>query len=154
MTGSVYETTEEFAPEAQAEIVSNLWNQWNSARQTWISEKKELRNYLFATDTSKTTNSMLHWKNSTTLPKLTQIRDNLHSNYIAAAFPNDNWLKWEGYSIDAEVAQKKDAITSYMRNKTREDNFMEVVSQLLLDYIDYGNAFCDVKLGHRLFIII
>lgn len=145
MTGSVYETTEEFAPEAQAEIVSNLWNQWNSARQTWISEKKELRNYLFATDTSKTTNSMLHWKNSTTLPKLTQIRDNLHSNYIAAAFPNDNWLKWEGYSIDAEVAQKKDAITSYMRNKTREDNFMEVVSQLLLDYIDYGNAFCDVK---------
>jgi hypothetical protein len=145
MTGSVYETTEEFAPEAQAEIVSNLWNQWNSARQSWISEKKELRNYLFATDTTKTTNSMLHWKNSTTLPKLTQIRDNLHSNYIAAAFPNDNWLKWEGYSIDAEVAQKKNAITSYMRNKTREDNFMEVVSQLLLDYIDYGNAFCDVK---------
>lgn len=145
MTGSVYETTEEFAPEAQAEIVSNLWSQWNSARQTWISEKKELRNYLFATDTTKTTNSMLHWKNSTTLPKLTQIRDNLHSNYIAAAFPNDNWLKWEGHSLDAEVAAKKDAITSYMRNKTREDNFMEVVSQLLLDYIDYGNAFCDVK---------
>jgi hypothetical protein len=145
MTGSVYETTEEFAPEAQAEIVSNLWSQWNSARQTWISEKKELRNYLFATDTTKTANSMLHWKNSTTLPKLTQIRDNLHSNYIAAAFPNDNWLKWEGYSLDAEVAAKKDAITSYMRNKTREDNFMEVVSQLLLDYIDYGNAFCDVK---------
>lgn len=145
MTGAVYETTEAFVPESKAEIISNLWNQWNNSRQPWISEKKELRNYLFATDTTKTTNSMLPWKNSTTLPKLTQIRDNLHSNYIAAAFPNDNWLKWEGYSLDAEVAAKKEAITSYMRNKTREDNFMEVVSQLLLDYIDYGNAFCDVK---------
>lgn len=145
MTGEVYETLNEFTPHTKADIISNTWNGWNSQRQPWITEKKELRKYLFATDTTKTSNSTLPWKNSTTLPKLTQIRDNLHSNYIAAAFPNDNWLKWEGYSLESEVAAKKDAITAYMRNKTREDNFRETISQLLLDYIDYGNAFVDVK---------
>jgi hypothetical protein len=145
MTGEVYETDTQFIPETKADTISGIWNSWNNQRQEWISEKKELRKYLFATDTTKTSNSTLPWKNSTTLPKITQIRDNLHSNYIAAAFPNDNWLKWEGYSLEAEVAAKKDAITAYMANKTREDNFRETISQLLLDYIDYGNAFVDVK---------
>ena len=51
-----------------------------------------MRNFLFATDTSKTSVGGLPWKNSTTLPKLTQIRDNLHANYMSAVFPNDNWL--------------------------------------------------------------
>jgi hypothetical protein len=145
MTGHVYQTTTKVEPETKAGIISNLWHTWNSQRSEWISEKKELRQFLFATDTRKTSAGKLPWKNSTTLPKLTQIRDNLHANYIAAAFPNDNWLKWEGYSLDAETVAKKDAITAYMRNKTREDNFMEVVSQLLYDYIDYGNCFCDVE---------
>ena len=27
---------------------------------------------------------------------LTQIRDNLHANYLDALFPNDDWMKWEG----------------------------------------------------------
>ncbi len=145
MTGAVYETEQQFVPENKAAMVANLWNSWNTQRQEWMNEKKELRQYLFATDTTKTSNSTLPWKNSTTLPKITQIRDNLHSNYIAATFPNDNWLKWEGYSLEAEVEAKKDAITGYMANKVREDNFKETVSQLLLDYIDYGNAFVDVK---------
>ena len=145
MTGAVYETDEQFTPETQAGMIANLWNSWNSQRQEWVEEKKELRKYLFATDTTKTTNSSLPWKNSTTLPKITQIRDNLHSNYIAATFPNDNWLFWEGYSLEAEVAAKKEAITGYMANKVREDNFKETISKLLLDYIDYGNCFVDVK---------
>ena len=144
MTGTVHTSEAYIAPEGKADMVTSLWTSWNSQRESWISEKKELRQYLFATDTTKTANVSLPWKNSTTLPKLTQIRDNLHANYLSAAFPNDNWLTWEGYSADAEVFGKKTAIMEYMKNKTREDNFMSTISQLLYDYIDYGNAFADV----------
>ena len=143
MTGTVYQTDSLSGPESKADMISTMWNDWNNQRQEWVSEKRELRKFLFATDTSKTSVGGLHWKNSTTLPKLTQIRDNLHANYKAAIFPNDNWLKWEGYSLDAEVAEKKGAITSYMQNKTRESNYITVVDQLLYDYIDYGNAFVE-----------
>jgi hypothetical protein len=143
MTGTVYQTDSLAGPESKADMISTMWNDWNNQRQAWVSEKKELRKFLFATDTSKTSVGGLHWKNSTTLPKLTQIRDNLHANYKAAIFPNDNWLKWEGYSLEAEVAEKKSAITSYMQNKARESNYITVVDQLLYDYIDYGNAFVE-----------
>lgn len=150
MTGHVYQSTESFAPEAKAEIIGNLWTTWDNQRAQWKAEKRETRNFIFATDTTKTSAGGLPWKNSTTLPKLTQIRDNLHANYMAALFPNDNWLKWEAYSADAATAKKRDAITTYMANKTREDNLSTTISQLIYDYIDYGNAFSDVRYVHEI----
>lgn len=121
--------------------VAHLWSRWNIQRRAWIEEQKELRNFLFATDTSTTTQGGNGWKNTTTLPKLTQIRDNLHSNYLSALFPNDNWLRWEAYSKEDAVQAKQEAIEAYMSNKTRDGSFRQVMSRLLYDYIDSGNAF-------------
>ncbi len=128
-----------------ADNISNLYQSWSNSRQEKIGEIKELRNYLFATDTTTTSNSSLPWKNKTTLPKLTQIRDIIHANYMNALFPNDRWLKWEGYSRDAVDKDKRQAIVAYMDNKLREGNFINIVSNLLYDYIDYGNVFADVE---------
>lgn len=131
--------------EGLAKTISERWDSFNGQRQSWLNELEERRNYVFATDTTTTSNSALPWKNKTTLPKLAQIRDNLHANYISAAFPNDEWLKWEGYTLDDEIKAKKDAIHAYMSNKTRQSDFRSTTSQLLYDYIDYGNAFADVE---------
>ena len=81
-----------------------------------------------------------------------QIRDNLHSNYISALFPNDDWLKWEGHSLSDSTKGKRDAIQAYMSNKCRINGFRTIASQLLLDYIDYGNTFvtCDYEINHRI----
>lgn len=124
-----------------AKYVAYEWHRYNSQRDTKIKEWKELRNFVFATDTTTTTNATLPWKNSTTLPKLCQIRDNLHSNYISALFPNDDWLKWEGYSKEDAVKDKTKAIEAYMSNKARQSHFKTEMSKLVYDYIDYGNAF-------------
>lgn len=124
--------------------VSWLWNDYNNQRRAKIEEWKELRNYIFATDTSTTSNSALPWKNSTTTPKLCQIRDNLHSNYLSALFPNDDWLRWVGYTKDAAIKQKVETIQAYMSNKCREGHFRTTMSKLIYDYIDYGNAFATV----------
>jgi hypothetical protein len=122
--------------------VSFLWDKYNMQRREKIEEWIELRNYIFATDTSTTSVGRLPWKNSTTMPKLCQIRDNLHSNYLSSLFPNDDWLSWQGYSKQDSVKKKAKAIESYMANKCRESHFRTEMSKLLYDYIDYGNAFC------------
>ena len=128
-------------PDALASAVSNRFLDYEKYRRSWVEEKKELRNYLFATDTSKTTNATLPWKNSTTTPKLAQLRDNLHANYMAALFPNDEWLLWEGDDEDAEAEEKRKVISAYMMNKLRTSNFINIVSSMVYDYIDYGNVF-------------
>lgn len=133
-----------FGQDNEAEYIAHTWHIYNSERFEKINQWKELRNYVFATDTTTTTNKSLPWKNSTTLPKLCQIRDNLHSNYISALFPNDDWLKWEAYSQQDAVKSKKTAIEAYMSNKTRMSHFRTEMSKLLYDYIDYGNSFATV----------
>ncbi|HET8689239.1 MAG TPA: hypothetical protein VFM18_21720 [Methanosarcina sp.] len=130
-----------YTQDTEAKYIADLWFRYHSQMNEKIADWKELRNYIFATDTTKTTNAKLPWKNKTTLPKLCQIRDNLHSNYISALFPNDDWLRWEAYSKDGAMKIKVDAIEAYMSNKTREGHFRTEMSKLLYDYIDYGNAF-------------
>lgn len=133
-----------FGRDELAKYIALTWHTYNSQRDTKIALWTELRHYIFATDTTTTTNRSLPWKNSTTLPKLCQIRDNLHSNYISALFPNDDWLKWEGYSKSDSTKTKVKAIEAYMSNKTREGHFRAETSKLLYDYIDYGNCFSTV----------
>jgi hypothetical protein len=144
MSGQTLEVCAQFNQDSMAKFIAYEWFRLNTNRQPKIEAWKELRNYIFATDTTTTTNSSLPWKNSTTIPKLCQIRDNLHSNYISALFPNDEWLKWEGYSTSDSTKAKAEAITAYMSNKTRESFFRKEMSMLLYDYIDYGNAFAAV----------
>ncbi|MCW8826811.1 MAG: portal protein, partial [Gammaproteobacteria bacterium] len=132
-----------------AQSISGLWFDWDSQRDEWKAQALEARDYIFATDTTKTTNNQLPWKNKTTTPKLTQIRDNLHSNYISALFPNDDWLRWDAFNQDSATQEKRDAIEAYMKNKTQISNFRSVASQLLLDYIDYGNCFAEVDFVHE-----
>jgi hypothetical protein len=145
MAGKVAEIKRLLEGDGLARQLSHLYNNWWIQRQDKEEEWRELRNYLFATDTTKTTNSKLPWKNKTTLPKLTQIRDNLHANYMDALFPNDNWMKWEGSNLEDSTAKKRRAIESYLKTKLKESGFRETISQLVYDYIDYGNVFAEVQ---------
>jgi hypothetical protein len=138
------EISSAFGRDNEAKYIAHTWHTYNTQRREKIDLWKETRNYVFATDTTSTTNKSLPWKNSTTLPKLCQIRDNLHSNYISALFPNDDWLSWQGYSKKDGTKAKARAIEAYMSNKTREGHFRTEMSKCLYDYIDYGNAFSTV----------
>lgn len=144
MSVKVAEIKNILQPHSMASEIAYMWDNFNTNRNTWVKEKDELRNYVFATDTTKTTNSKLPWKNKTTIPKLCQIRDNLHANYASALFPNDNWFKWEAHSKDGSLLTKRKAIEAYMSNKVRLSGFRTEIYKLLYDYIDYGNAFWDV----------
>lgn len=123
-----------------ANKIADMWMRWDTARSVWKSDQQELRNYIFATDTRKTSNSKLPWKNSTVTPKLTQIRDNLHANYMAALFPSENWFFFEATDKNKDLAAKRQAIVNYLKQKLKASNFQLLVSQLVYDYIDFGNV--------------
>lgn len=121
--------------------ISNQFTDWDNHRRMWIEEKREIRDYVFATDTTTTTNSSLPWKNNVHLPKLCQIRDNLHANYMSALKPNDDAIEWEGDDENSEALDKRQTIQAYMGNKLRGSGFWTEVSRLVYDWIDYGNCF-------------
>lgn len=149
MAGSIAELKNILEPEGLASAISLMYDTFKTQSDGWRAEQLEKRNFIFATDTSTTAVNSLSWQNTTTLPKLTQIRDNLHANYMAAVFPNDDWFTWEAHTEDAALKQKRDAILSYMKNKVRQSNFRSTVGQLLYDYIDFGNVFADVEYSNE-----
>lgn len=106
---------------------------------------QEVRNYIFATDTSTTSNKTLPWKNKTTLPKLCQIRDNLYANYMRSLFPKRNWLKWEADDRPSNTKKLRKNIENYMFSVLQRSNFIDVASRLILDFIDYGNVFATLE---------
>ena len=132
------------AGDAFATQITDNYTKWMANRAGWESEAQETRNFLFATSTKTTENNKLPWKNSTTLPKLTQIRDNLHANYMAALFPNEDWLTWVAEDKDTLDRESRIKVEAFMKNRIRESGFEATMDRLILDYIDYGNAFAGV----------
>ncbi len=128
-------------PNQLAVQISNKYQEWEMMRNNWLNAREEVQRYIFATDTSVTSNSTLPWKNSTHLPKLCQIRDNLNANYMAALFPNDRPIIWEGDDESSEALTKRITIEQYMENKLRLGMFRTVMGQCVNDWIDYGICF-------------
>ncbi len=145
MAGKVLEIVDLLAPDRLATQIAQHFTEWDSFRQTWIAEKREIQSYIYATDTSKTSNAQLPWSNKTTLPKLCQIRDNLAANYMATLFPKRKWMVWEGETQEDETPDKRKAIESYMYWAVNRNEFYDEVTKLVLDYIDYGNCIATVE---------
>lgn len=145
MAGKAIELEEAMGPERLAKQVSELYTQWEMYRNVWLSGTKEVREYIFATDTRHTINTSNPWKNSVHIPKLCQLRDNLQANYMAAMFPNDRPINWEGDDQDADAVEKRKVIEAYMENKMRMSKFRTEVAKCVNDFIDYGNCFAMVE---------
>ena len=149
MAGETLDIENIVEQEVLAVEIANRWREWDTLRSTKIQEWKELRNYLYATDTKTTGNAMLPWSNTTTTPKLTQLMDNLHANYFASLFPQQKWMRFEASSVDSNVKAKRDTIQAYMENKVRQSDFVNAASDLIYDYIQYGNCFATVQWEDR-----
>lgn len=141
MSGKTLIIDDILEPDNLACSISDKWLTWENLRAVKVTEWTEVQRYIFATDTTQTSNSKLPWSNKTTLPKLCQIRDNLYANYMASMFPKRKWLVWEGDTKDDNSVEKRKAIESYMEWVVDRNEFYDEMSKLVLDYIDYGNCF-------------
>ena len=145
MTSRVLELDDVIQPDRLATEITEKWIEWDSLRQRKKQDWEEIRRYVYATDTSHTTNSSLPWKNKTTVPKLCQIRDNLYANYVATLFPQRKWLTWEANNKDSNSVRKRDAIINYTSWMIEQPSFKEEMDKIILDYIDFGNCMPTVQ---------
>lgn len=145
MTGKVLELENIISEDLLATRLTEKYIQWDALRNVWKVDKEEIRRYIYATDTSTTTNSANPWKNRTTIPKLCQIRDNLYSNYTATLFPKRKWLIWDANDSDSNSVAKRDSIINYMSWCIEQPTFKHEIDKIILDYIDFGNCFATVE---------
>lgn len=141
IAGKVLELETLLVPDNLGCEIARNYLTWENFRAAKVREWEEIQRYIFATDTTKTTNSKLPWSNKTTIPKLCQIRDNLHANYIASMFPKRCWMKWEGDEEPDEIGTKVKSIESYMAWVVDRNEFYDEMVKAIYDYIDYGNVF-------------
>ncbi len=132
-------------PDHEATFIADQWTQWDSHRAGWKQERMELRNFLFATDTSTTTVGGLDWTNKTTLPKLTQIYDNLKAHYTAALFPKRIWFDFIPGEEEDLTSDKGKVAKEYIAAKLEADHAEQTLRRLVDDYILYGNCFATVE---------
>lgn len=145
MTNRVAELKNIVQEDQLALRITDLHLEWEMLRANKKSDWEEIRRYIFSTNTRQTSNSKLPWKNSTTIPKLCQIRDNLYSNYSATAFPQRNWVEWEANNRDSNSVKKRDAISNYIYWCISQPSFKHEMDKIIMDYIDFGNCFATVE---------
>ena len=131
-------------PHSLAKEISNKWTQWKMGRNTWEARVKETVNFVYATSTQDTTNSSNNHSHSTHIPMLTMIKDNLDSNYLMSAMPNDKWFEFVGEDRESSLKVKRDAVESYLRTKHRLTKFRNTTAKLISDWTLYGNCFASV----------
>lgn len=145
MAAKVLQLNDVLAPNMLATKISNIWLEWDTYKQDSKVKWREIRQYLNATDTSYTSNNKLPWNNKTTIPKLTQIADNLSANYMASIFPKRKWLIWEAANQNDGSKDKIDSIRDYMSWVIDQQQYKDTVQILVNDYIQYGNCFSTVE---------
>lgn len=145
MAGRVLNIEDVIVPDQLGTSIANTYMEWNTRRQNKVNSWQEVREYVYATDTSQTSNSDLPWKNKTTIPKLCQIRDNLYANYMATMFPKRKWLQWVANDDESNSRNKREAVINYMTNVIEQPQFKEEISKCVMDYIDYGNSIATVE---------
>lgn len=145
MPGSVFDIDQLIQADGLGVEIGNKWHTWNMLREVKLREWEEVRKYIFATDTTTTSNSKLPWKNKTTIPKLCQIRDNLLANYIASMFPKRKWLKWIAGDSLSNKKEKRETIEAFMCNSVDQPEFKAEMEKIAADYVDYGNCFGTVE---------
>lgn len=145
MVGKVIPLENVLSPDLLATRITEKYIQWDTLRQVKKMDWEEIRRYVYATNTTQTSNVVLPWKNKTTIPKLCQIRDNLFSNYTATLFPKRKWLEWEADTADSNSMDKRDAIVNYMTWVVDQPFFKLEAEKLIQDYIDFGNCFATVE---------
>ena len=141
MAGKTLDIEDFITPDQMGCAIANKWLEWETLRQPRKAAWLEIQQYIYSTDTTTTSNSKLPWKNKTTLPKLCQIRDNLYANYVASLFPKSDFVEWVGAKENEQVKAKVELMEGFTEYFVNQPSNREVLYKVILDYIDYGNAF-------------
>lgn len=141
MAGNSLDIISLVSPEEMAKEIARMFDKWLSDRGQYDEEIKEIRDYVYATDTRTTSDGGGNFRNSVTTPKLTQIHQNLKANYMTHLFSRPDWVNWEAHNSEGALQKKRRSIESYIRTKVRMSNQVETHDSIIDDWILTGNGY-------------
>lgn len=123
--------------------ICEMWDRYNVQRRQALLLGDEARNYIFAVDVDSTSAAILPHKNRTHQPKLTEISDNLQSQYWDATLSTPDFFIFDG-RMD-EDKRKSKIIEDWIRSKLEAIRFRDTTGRTLIsDFTNYGNVFSSV----------
>lgn len=129
----------------KASQLVHQYTAWQGARTRAESQWQEVYNYCNSTDARETSNVQNPWDNSTNIPKMAQIADNLEANYEPAMFPSNDWFRFEPFTANAAKKETRDKVEAYISTKNRLNDFYLEIAKCRRDWIYTGNCFGEVK---------
>jgi hypothetical protein len=132
-------------PENMADEILQMWTRFKNARTSWEEEMVELRAFQFATSTRTTEANQPGFKNSTTIPKLSQIATNLRANYNAHLFSNPNWVQFEAHDKDSATLEQRNVVEAYARTKAERKDYEGILGTCLDDWLFAGATFAQQR---------
>lgn len=121
-----------------------IYMDYKGQRSKWEAENDEVSKFVFATDTRETVQQSADFKNTTTIPKVAQIRNNINTSYEEQLFPNSDWVQWDATSQDAAIKEKADIVKAYVQTKAADSNLDSTVKLLVQDWTDKGMCAVEV----------
>lgn len=141
-TKQTFDVYTELSRDSLADAIVRKFITWENGRHKWERNYKATLEYVFATNSTEIGETQNNpWNNITHIPKLCQIYDLITTMYDEALFSSEDYIIWEGESLDEATNKKKRLMTAYAKSILAKGNFRDVVSKLLSDYVLSGNAF-------------
>lgn len=139
-TGGILLTTSDINDVATR--IADMWDAYTVEKRVALEMNAEVRQYVFATDINTTSASILPHKNRTHQPKLTELSDNLQSQYYESAFNDADFFDYKAEK-DADEAARK--MQGWVRTKLEMRKFRQTVGRdLIADFVIFGNCFPQV----------
>lgn len=129
----------------EASAIATKYDEWIGYRRAREAIWEEVRNNVHATDTRQLNPGHSPFDNTTHIPKITQIADNLEANYEPALFPHNEWFRYEALDEESANAETRTKVEAYLRTKHRLSNFYTEIKKCRKDWIYTGNAFAKVE---------
>lgn len=133
----------------KAAFIATRYDEWVGYRRQREAIWEEVRRNVHATDTRQLNPGQSEFDNTTHLPKISQIADNLEANYEPALFPHNDWFRYEALDEHSANAQVRTTVEAYLKTKHRLSNFYMEMKKCRKDWVYTGNCFAKVEYVKR-----
>lgn len=130
-------------PDQKGTSIAYKWTEWQNLKSIAMEKWKEIEGYIYATDT-RTLEGGQNFDHTTHIPILHEVREDLISIMYSTILPHEDFMGWQPFDKEASTRDKRDKATAYLKNRHALNNFRKTINKCVRDYIDYGNAFCQV----------
>lgn len=105
-----------------------------------MAQWREVEAYKYATDTTSLPQGS-NFEHTTHIPVVAQIHEDLTAIVDQVLFPHEDWFSFKPGDKTSAMAEKRDAVVSYLKNRNDLSGIMGELRKCIDDYITYGNCF-------------